>query len=54
LERASILLIIPGKVSVSFEVPVSDYLVDALSVTIILFLVCLAISKFSLINFRRF
>jgi len=54
LEKASILLIIPGKVGVSFEVPVSDHLVDALSVTVIIFLVYLVISKLSLITSEGF
>jgi hypothetical protein len=47
-------LIIPGKVGISFEVPVSDHLVNLLSILLIIFLVFLIISKFISINLIRF
>jgi hypothetical protein len=54
LKRGCVILIILRKVGISFEVPISDHLMDLLVILLVVFIVCFILSKFTFLNLIKF
>jgi hypothetical protein len=54
LERGCVILHFIKKVGISFEVPLSDNLVDLLAIFLVVFVVCYILSKFYSCNLIKF